>query len=78
MYNKHPGAILDVMGLKGGDVVAVRGAVIAGRSTDVIHDVLQRRSSNPPYPNIEFMTCDDLGASLLNISRKLASFSLYY
>jgi hypothetical protein len=71
-YTKYPAAILDVLSLKEGDVVAVRGAVIAGRSTDVGHEVLQRHLSNPPYPNIEFMTCDDLGVSLLNISRKLA------
>lgn len=71
-YAKYAGAILDALGLVAGDVVAVRGAVIAGRSTGVTHEVLQRHLSNPPYPNIEFMTCDDLGASLLQISRKIA------
>ena len=71
-YAKYPGAILDALGLKAEDVVTVRGAVIAGRSRDVTHEVLQRHLSNPPYPNIEFMTCDDLGISLLEISKKIA------
>ncbi len=70
-YAKYPGAILDALGLKAEDVVSVRGAVIAGRSKNVTHDVLQRQLSNPPYPNIEFMTCDDLGVSLLEISKKI-------
>ncbi len=71
-YAKYPGAILDVLGLKAEDVVSVRGAVIAGRSKNVTHEALQRHLSNPPYPNIEFMTCDDLGVSLLQISKKIA------
>lgn len=71
-YSKYSGAILDALGLATNDVVTVRGAVIAGRSADVTHEVLQRHLSNPPYPNIEFMTCDDLGVSLLEISKKIA------
>lgn len=71
-YAEYQGAILDGLGLKAEDVVTVRGAVIAGRSRDVTHDVLRRHLSNPPYSNIEFMTCDDLGVSLLEISRKIA------
>jgi len=71
-YNKYPGAILDTLNLKEGDIVSTRGAVIAGRSAEVSHKVLHRHLSNPPYPNIEFMTCDDLGASLLELSKKLA------
>ena len=71
-YAKYPGAILDAINLRAEDVVSVRGAVIAGRSADITHEVLQRHLSNPPYPNIEFMTCDDLGVSLLQISKKIA------
>lgn len=71
-YDKYPQAILDTLGLKSADVVSLRGAVIAGRSRDVTHDTLQRHLSNPPYPNIEFMTCDDLATSLLEISKRLA------
>lgn len=70
--SKYRGAILDALELKENDTVAVRGAVIAGRSTTVTHEVLQRHLSNPPYPNIEFLTLDDLATSLLNISKKLA------
>jgi hypothetical protein len=71
-YRKYSGAILDALKLKGEDVVTVRGAVIAGRSRDVTHEVLRRHLSNPPYQNVEFMTCDDLGVSLLEISRQMA------
>ena len=71
-YAKYPTAILDSLSLSVDDVVTVRGAVIAGRSRDVTHDVIQRHLRNPPYANIEFMTCDDLAADLLEISRNLA------
>lgn len=71
-YVKYPGAILDALGLKADDILSARGAIIAGRSRDVTHEILQRHLSNPPYPNIEFITCDDLGASLLEISKKIA------
>lgn len=71
-YNSYQGAILDSLGLKPEEVVGVRGAIIAGRSTALIHSVIQRHLANPPYQNIEFMTIDDLGSSLLTISRKLA------
>lgn len=70
-FAKYPDAILDSLSLSRDDVVAVRGAVIAGRSRDVTHDVLQRHLGNPPYSNIEFMTCDDLASDLLEISRTL-------
>jgi hypothetical protein len=71
-YNKYSAEILDYLGLKEHEIVAVRGAVIAGRNTDLLHQTLQRHLTNPPYPNVEFMTFDDLGASLLQISKKLA------
>ena len=71
-YGKHPGAVLEALGLTPAEVTAVRGAVIAGRSLAVTHQVLQRHLSNPPYPNIDFMTCDDLAMSLLEISKNIA------
>ncbi len=71
-YSKYSGAILDALGLRENDVISVRGAVIAGRSSSITHEALQRHLSNPPYPNIEFMTLDDLSNSLLWISKKLA------
>ena len=71
-YNKYSTEILDCLGLKEHEIVAVRGAVIAGRNTNLLHQTLQRHLTNPPYPNVEFMTLDDLGASLLQISKKLA------
>jgi hypothetical protein len=71
-YAQYSGAILDALGLKAAEVVSARGAVIAGRSKAVTHEVLRRHMSSPPYQNIEFMTCDDLGMSLLEISKKMA------
>ncbi|MEX1205231.1 MAG: Shedu anti-phage system protein SduA domain-containing protein [Dongiaceae bacterium] len=71
-YARYSGAILDRLDLKAEDVLSVHGAVIAGRSRDVTYEVLQRHLSHPPYPNIDFMTCDDLGVSLLEISKKIA------
>lgn len=71
-YSKYPGAILDSLNLKADQVVTVRGAVIAGRNKSLMHDVIQRHLSNPPFQNIEFMTLDDLGKSLMTISKKLA------
>jgi hypothetical protein len=71
-YNKHPGAVLEALKLHPDEIVAVRGAVIAGRSESVSHEVLQRHHMAPPYPRIEFLTFDDLAASLIQLSRKLA------
>jgi hypothetical protein len=71
-YAKYPGAILSSLSLKENDVVAVRGAVIAGRSTPAIREALQRHLFVPPYPDIEFMTLDDLANTLLQVSKKLA------
>lgn len=71
-FGKYPGAVLDALGLKAEDVVSVRGAVIAGRNKGVTLEFLQRHLSNPPYPNIEFMTCDDLAVSLFEISKQIA------
>jgi len=70
-YARNSQAVLDVLKLKREDVVTVRGVVIAGRSATVSHEVLQRHLSMPPYANIDFMTLDDLGTSLLNLSKKL-------
>lgn len=69
-YRKHPNAVLDILKIKE-DIMAVRGAVIAGRSKNLNKDMLQRYLSNPLYPNIEFMTCDDIATNLLGISRTL-------
>lgn len=71
-YSKYPGAILDSLNLKADQVATVRGAVIAGRNNSLMHDVIQRHLSNPPFQNIEFMTLDELGRSLMTISKKLA------
>lgn len=71
-FRKHQEAILEGMNLNKQDVVSVRGAVIAGRSKHITHETLQRHLANPPYPNIEFMTIDDLRTSLIEISRKVA------
>jgi len=73
-YLQYSGAILEALGLKAEEVVSARGAVIAGRSRTVTHEILRRHLSSPPYQNIEFMTCDDLGVSLLEISKKWRSF----
>ncbi len=71
-YRKYPGAILEALNLKDEDVVAVQGAVIAGRKRSVSIATLQRFLLNPPYSNIEFLTIDELGESLMTISSKLA------
>ena len=71
-YANYPGAILNALNLNQSDVLSVRGAVIVGRSKSITEAHHQRHLLNPPYPNIEFMTLDDLGNSLLSISRKLA------
>ena len=70
-FHLHSVAILDTLKLKSDEVVTVKGVVVAGRSTNVSHEVLQRHLSNPPYPNVDFMTLDDLAISLINLSRKL-------
>jgi hypothetical protein len=70
-YSKYPNAILESLNLKETDVVAVHGAVIAGRKRSVSVDLLQRFLLNPPYPKIEFLTFEDLGESLLTISREI-------
>lgn len=71
-YSKHPSAVID--GLKLGDekIMAVRGVVIAGRRSKEIIEPLQRHLSSPIYPDIDFLTLDDLSLSLCEISRKLA------
>ena len=71
-YQKYPGAIQEALKLRPDDILAVRGAVIAGRSSAAILPALQRHHATPPYPSIEFLSFDDLVASLLILSRKLA------
>jgi hypothetical protein len=70
-YQLHSAAVIDTLGLKREDVVAVRGLVVAGRSATVSHKILTRHLHNPPYPNVEFMTMDDLASGMVNLSRKL-------
>lgn len=71
-YQRYPGAIHAALKIGSQDVVGVRGAVIAGRSDAVTHEVLQRHYGARPYPNIEFLLLDDLASSLIAMSRKLA------
>ncbi|HZQ75503.1 MAG TPA: Shedu anti-phage system protein SduA domain-containing protein [Burkholderiales bacterium] len=71
-YHKYPGAIQEALKLRPDDIVAVRGAVIAGHSAPRILRALQRHYATPPYPSIEFLTFDDLASSLITLSRKLA------
>lgn len=71
-YQKHSAAVIDVLGLKSDVVTTVKGVVVAGRSTTVSHDKLVRHLQNPPYANVEFMTLDDLAASMMNLSARLS------
>ena len=71
-FRKHTSAVHESLKLRTDAIVGVRGAVIAGRSASVTHDVLQRHHMSAPYPNIDLMTYDDLASSLVNLSRKLA------
>jgi hypothetical protein len=71
-YEKHPGAVLECFKLKPDEVMAVKGVIIAGRSTNEQQEHMQRHLSRPPYTEVEFLTFDDLAKSLLQISRDLA------
>ncbi len=71
-YDKHPMAVIEGLHLKNEKIMKVKGVVIAGRLLSEVSEPLQRHLSGPPYPNIEFLTLDDLSRSLLEISRKLA------
>lgn len=71
-YSKHPNAVLAVLGLRPDEVASVRGVVIAGRSKNEKTDHLNRHLSHPPYPAIDFLTLDELGKSLAQLSRELA------
>ena len=70
-YAKYPSAVLGCLKLKPDYIVAVKGVIIGGRSSLDIFEPLQRHLSSPPYPDIAFLTFDDLSKSLLEISRKL-------
>lgn len=69
---RHPAAVIEGLGLKTDEVMAVRGAVIAGRTKNEKSNHLHRHRANSVYDGIEFLTFDDLPASLLEISRKMA------
>ena len=71
VYRKHRVAILEGLKLNPDDVFVVKGVVIAGRSTSDISLPLQRHLSESPYPDINFLTLDDLSKSLFEISINL-------
>jgi len=71
-YSKYPSAVLEGLKLKSNEVMAVKGAVIAGRIKAEKPDHLKRHLSAPLYIDIDFLTLDDLANSLLQISRDLA------
>lgn len=71
-YEKYPAAVLECFQLRPDEVMAVKGAIIAGRSKNEQKQHMQRHLSGPPYTGVEFLTFDDLATSLLQISRDLA------
>ena len=70
-YGKYPHAILESYGLDVKSVMSVKGVIIAGRISQTRIEFLQKQLRNPIYPNIEFLTTDDLSNSLLEILRDL-------
>lgn len=70
-YTKHRAAVLDSLKLKPDQVVAVKGVIIAGRTSAGLFEAMQRHLSHPPYREIDFLTLDDLPKSLLEIARAL-------
>ena len=48
--------------------MSVKGVIIAGRISQTRIEFLQKQLRNPIYPNIEFLTTDDLSNSLLEIT----------
>ncbi len=71
-YFNHPAAVLARLELRSEEVMRVKGIVIAGRNKKEKPDHLRRHLSKPVYPDIEFLTLDDLGNSLMQISRNLS------
>ncbi|TAL09358.1 MAG: DUF4263 domain-containing protein [Nitrospirae bacterium] len=71
-YAKHPHAVLEGLGLSGDEVMAVKGAVIAGRNKGQNREHMQRHRADPFYAGIAFLTLDDLSASVRQISLHLA------
>jgi hypothetical protein len=55
-FNKYSTAILDRLNLNTGEVMGVRGVVIAGRAIREKPKHIQRHLSSPPYPDIDFLT----------------------
>lgn len=72
-YRTHPYAVLDLLNLKTDEVSVVRGVVIAGRSEGTSPEHIKRHRSKNSYPDVEFLTLDDLAESLMQISRDLVS-----
>ncbi len=71
-YEKHPAAVLEALKLTQEKVMAVNGAVIAGRSRGQNPAHIKRHMSNPAYARIQFLTLDDLSSALQQISKQLA------
>jgi len=71
-YAKHPNAVLEGLGLSADQVMAVKGAVIAGRNKGENREHMQRHRADPIYEGVAFLTLDDLSASLRQISLQLA------
>lgn len=70
-YNRNFHAFLEGLNLGQDEVGAVKGVVIAGISEKENPKHLRRHLSSPPYPDIDFLTFDDLHKSLSQISREL-------
>lgn len=69
-YGKHPAAVIEGLGLKQDQVLSVRGCVIAGAANAEKREHLQRHMSQA-RSNIDFLTFDMLGQSLLELANKL-------
>ncbi len=71
-YQVHRPTILESLDLKSEEVLRVAGVVIAGDSRRTAEKHLFRHMMTPLYNDIEFMTLDQLGVSLVQLSRELA------
>lgn len=71
-FSKNKSAIVESLGIKEAQVLKVSGVVIAGLSSNESREHLERHLLKPLYIDIEFMTLDQLGVSLAQLSRELA------
>ena len=72
LFSKNRAQILKDLEIDATSILKVSGAVIAGRRSDVSREHLIRHMESPPYQNVEFITIDDLGTSLISTSEKLS------